>query len=174
MAKKSAKNEKTNVCRLLDQAGIPYETHFYPHGDEAVDGATVASILNQPPERVFKTLVTRGAGKSGCFVFVIPVTAELNLKAAAKAVGVKSVEMLHVNELLGTTGYIRGGCSPVGMKKLFPTCIDQSALDQPTIMVSGGKIGIQVELEPKALAGLIGAQFAPLTMNAAGVSEETV
>ena len=169
MAKKSAKNEKTNVCRLLDQAGIPYETHFYPHGDEAVDGATVATILNQPTERVFKTLVTRGpTSKSGCFVFVIPVAAELDLKAAARAAGQKSIEMLHVNELLGLTGYIRGGCSPVGMKKLFPTFIDQSALDQPTIMVSGGKIGIQVELAPTALAGLVKAQFAPLTAASGG------
>ena len=102
MAKKSSKNEKTNVCRLLDQAGIPYQTHFYPHGDEAVEGTTVASILSQPPERVFKTLVTRGPGsKNSCFVFVIPVTAELNLKAAAKAAGQKSIEMLHVNEQIG-------------------------------------------------------------------------
>ena len=169
MAKKSSKSEKTNVCRLLDQAGIPYQTHFYPHGDEAVDGTTVASILSQPPERVFKTLVTRGPGsKNSCFVFVIPVTAELNLKAAAKAAGQKSIEMLHVNELLGLTGYIRGGCSPIGMKKLFPTFIDQSALQQPTIMVSGGKIGIQVELEPASLAGLVGAQFAPLTAVSGG------
>lgn len=169
MAKKSAKNEKTNVCRLLDQAGIPYEAHFYPHGDEAVDGTTVATILNQPTERVFKTLVTRGpTSKSGCFVFVIPVAAELDLKAAARAAGQKSIEMLHVNELLGLTGYIRGGCSPVGMKKLFPTFIDQSALDQPTIMVSGGKIGIQVELSPTELAGLVKAQFAPLTAASGG------
>ena len=165
MAKKSSKSEKTNVCRLLDQAGIPYQTHFYPHGDEAVDGTTVASILNQPPERVFKTLVTRGPGsKNSCFVFVIPVTAELNLKAAAKAAGQKSIEMLHVNELLGLTGYIRGGCSPIGMKKLFPTFIDQSAQGQDTIMVSGGRIGTQVELDPEALCALIRGQFAPVAL----------
>ena len=165
MAKKSSKSEKTNVCRLLDQAGIPYQTHFYPHGDEAVDGTTVASILSQPPERVFKTLVTRGPGsKNSCFVFVIPVTAELNLKAAAKAAGQKSIEMLHVNELLGLTGYIRGGCSPIGMKKLFPTFIDQSAKGQDTIMVSGGRIGTQVELDPEALCALIRGQFAPVAL----------
>lgn len=165
MAKKSSKNEKTNVCRLLDQAGIPYQTHFYPHGDEAVDGTTVASILNQPPERVFKTLVTRGPGsKNSCFVFVIPVAAELNLKAAAKVAGQKSIEMLHVNELLGLTGYIRGGCSPIGMKKLFPTFIDQSAQGQDTIMVSGGRIGTQVELDPEALCALIRGQFAPVAL----------
>lgn len=159
MAKKP---EKTNVMRLLTQAKIPYTPHYYPHGDEAVDGATVAAILNEPPEKVFKTLVTRGAKKGSYYVFVVPVQKELVLKAAAKAAGEKSVEMLHVNELLPLTGYIRGGCSPVGMKKLFPTFIDASALNQSTIMVSGGKIGTQVELEPQALAGLIGAQFADI------------
>ncbi len=161
MAKKP---EKTNVMRLLAQAGIPYTPHYYPHGDEAVDGATVAAILLEPPEKVFKTLVTRGAKKESYYVFVVPVEKELSLKAAAKAAGEKSIEMLHVNELLPLTGYIRGGCSPVGMKKLFPTLIDSSALAQPTIMVSGGKIGTQVELEPQALAGLIGARFAEVAL----------
>jgi Cys-tRNA(Pro)/Cys-tRNA(Cys) deacylase len=159
MAKKP---EKTNVMRLLTGAGIPFTPHYYAHEEGvAVDGATVAAITGQPPEKVFKTLVTRG-GKKNFYVFVIPVEKELSLKAAAKAAGEKSVEMLHVNELLPLTGYIRGGCSPVGMKKLFPTFIDASALAQPTIMVSGGKIGTQVELEPQALAQLVGAQFADI------------
>ena len=163
MAKKSSKNEKTNVCRLLDQAGIPYQTHFYPHGDEAVDGTTVASILNQPPERVFKTLVTRGPGsKNSCFVFVIPVAAELNLKAAAKAAGQKSIEMLHVNELLGLTGYIRGGCSPIGMKKHYPTFIEETAQLYDEITVSAGQRGVQVTLSPEQLKEYVGGEFVPL------------
>ena len=159
--------QKTNPMRHLDKAGVPYTVHHYEGG--ALSGIDVATVQGQDPREVFKTLVTRGPGsKNSCFVFVIPVAAELNLKAAAKAAGQKSIEMLHVNELLGLTGYIRGGCSPIGMKKLFPTFIDQSALQQPTIMVSGGKIGIQVELEPAALAGLVGAQFAPLTAVSGG------
>ncbi len=151
---------KTNVMRILDQKKIPYTPHFYPHGDEAVDGVTVAQSLGQDPERVFKTLVTRG-GK-GYYVFVIPVTAELDLKKAAKAVGEKSVAMLHVSELLPLTGYVRGGCSPVGMKKLFPTTFHNSALEQPTICVSAGKIGSQIEVEPNALAKLVRGRFAAL------------
>jgi len=157
------KQEKTNVMRLLDKAGIDYTPHFYPHGDEAVDGKTVAELLSQPVEQVFKTLVTRGAKKDSFYVFVIPVERELSLKAAAKAAGEKSVSMLHVAELLPLTGYVRGGCSPVGMKKRFPTFIDISAESCPTIMVSGGKIGTQVELQPKILAGYVGAKFAALT-----------
>ena len=164
MSKKNEKIEKTNVCRLLDRAKIPYETHTYPHEDGAVDGATVAQILNQPPEKVFKTLVTRGAKKGSYYVFDIPVEAELDLKAAARAAGEKSVEMLHVAELLPLTGYVRGGCSPVGMKKQFPTFIDASAQSQPTIMISAGKIGMQVELDPKALCTLIGEKFAEITV----------
>ncbi len=164
MAKKNEKIEKTNVCRLLDRAKIPYEIHTYPHGDDAVDGATVAAVLHQPPEKVFKTLVTRGAKKGSYYVFDIPVEKELDLKAAARAAGEKSVEMLHVSELLPLTGYIRGGCSPIGMKKLFPTFIDASAESLETIMVSAGKIGMQVELSPKALAEMIGAGFAEITI----------
>lgn len=158
----SKKEEKTNVMRLLQQARIPYTPHYYPHPDGAVDGASVARSLGQPVEKVFKTLVTRGASRSSYYVFVVPVEKELDLKAAARAAGEKSIEMLHVSELLGLTGYVRGGCSPVGMKKLFPTFIDESALSQTTIMVSGGKIGTQVELDPKALCELIHGQFAPI------------
>ena len=143
MAKKSA-SEKTNVMRVLEQHKIAYTPHEYPHGKEAVDGASVAHLLGQDPAQVFKTLVARG--KSGGFhVFVIPVEKELDLKKAAKASGEKSVEMVHVKELLGLTGYVRGGCSPVGMKKAFPTVFDESVLNVPTVMVSAGKIGYQVE-----------------------------
>ena len=158
----SKKEEKTNVMRLLQQARIPYTPHYYPHPDGAVDGASVARSLGQPVEKVFKTLVTRGASRSSYYVFVVPVEKELDLKAAARAAGEKSIEMLHVSELLGLTGYIRGGCSPVGMKKLFPTFIDESALSQTTIMVSGGKIGLQIEARPDDLAKAIGGIFAPI------------
>ncbi len=152
---------KTNVMRVLEQKKIPYTPHSYPHGDEAVDGLTVAALTGLAPERVFKTLVTRGASKK-LLVFVIPVTGELDLKKAAKAAREKSVEMIHVSELTTLTGYVRGGCSPVGMKKLFPTYLDQSAETLATIAVSAGKIGAQVELDPRALCGLIRGSFADL------------
>lgn len=155
------KELKTNVMRILDQKKIPYIPHTYPHGEEAVDGATVAALLGQDVNAVFKTLVTKGA--SGYFVFCIPVARELDLKKAAKAVGAKSVEMLPVSQLLSLTGYVRGGCSPVGMKKAFPTVFDESALSQSAIMVSAGKIGHQVEVEPKALAALVRGKFASVT-----------
>ena len=153
---------KTNVMRFLEQKGIPYTPHFYPHGKEAVDGVTVAQSMGEDPEAVFKTLVTRGAS-GGYFVFVIPVAEELDLKKAAKAVGEKSVAMLHVAELLPLTGYVRGGCSPIGMKKQFPTVFDETAILQDTIYVSAGKIGSQVEVEPNALAGVVDGQFADIT-----------
>ena len=153
---------KTNVMRVLEQKKIPYQAHQYPHGDEAVDGVTVARLLGQDPAAVFKTLVTRGASKT-CYVFVVPVAAELDLKKAAKAVGEKSIAMLHVSELTPLTGYVRGGCSPIGMKKQFKTVFDTSAEGLPTIMVSAGKIGCQVEVDPHALAGLAGGSFADIT-----------
>ena len=160
MAKSSI--EKTNVMRLLDQKKVPYTPHTYPHGDDAVDGVTVAQMTGMDPAKVFKTLVARG--KSGGFhVFVIPVEKELDLKKAAKASGEKSVEMVHVKELLGLTGYVRGGCSPVGMKKAFPTVFDESVLNVPTVMVSAGKIGYQVECAPADLIGLVRAQTAAIT-----------
>lgn len=150
---------KTNVMRVLEQKKIPYEAHWYPHEEGvAVDGVTVAQSLGQDPERVFKTLVAQGASRA-YYVFVIPVAAELDLKKAAKAVGEKSVAMVHVKDLLGLTGYVRGGCSPVGMKKQFRTTFHTSAESQPTIMVSAGKIGAQVEAEPHALASLCRGQF---------------
>lgn len=160
MAKSSI--EKTNVMRLLDQKKVPYTPHTYPHGDDAVDGVTVAQMTGMDPAKVFKTLVARGASKTP-YVFVIPVACELDLKKAAKAVGEKSIAMLHVSELTPLTGYVRGGCSPVGMKKAFPTVFDESALSVPTVMVSAGKIGFQIECAPADLIGLVRAQTAPIT-----------
>jgi Cys-tRNA(Pro)/Cys-tRNA(Cys) deacylase len=152
------KEQKTNVMRILDQKKIPYEAKYYAHGDEAVDGVTVARSLGQDPASVFKTLVTRGA--SGAYhVFVIPVAEELDLKKAAKAAGEKSVAMLHVKELLPLTGYVRGGCSPIGMKKQFATIFHASAQEQAAIAVSAGKIGAQVVVEPTALCDLVRGSF---------------
>lgn len=152
------KEEKTNVMRLLDQKKVPYTPHAYPHGDgEAPDGVTVARSLGLDPDRVFKTLVTKGAS-GGYYVFDIPVAATLDLKKAARAVGEKSVAMLPSKELLPLTGYVHGGCSPVGMKKPFPTVFHRSALDQETILVSAGKIGFQVEVRPGDLIALVGAK----------------
>lgn len=155
-------NNKTNVMRILDKAKIPYRYYFYDHEDGKIDGVSVAHKLGQNEEQVFKTLVTRGAGH-GYYVFVIPVAKELNLKAAARSVGEKSVEMIHVTEINAVTGYIRGGCSPIGMKKQFPTVIDSSCESLPSIIVSAGKIGAQVELEPKALLAFIRGSSAEIT-----------
>lgn len=153
--------QKTNVMRVLEQKKIKYTPHSYPHGDEAVDGLSVAALIGEDPAKIFKTLVTRGASK-GIYVFVIPVGDELDLKKAAKAVGEKSIDMIHVSEINALTGYIRGGCSPIGMKKQYKTFIDISAQDKKTIMVSAGKIGYQVELDPNALADMVRAKFADL------------
>ena len=161
MAKSSI--EKTNVMRLLDQKKVPYTPHTYPHGDDAVDGVTVAQMTGMDPAKVFKTLVARGASKTP-YVFVIPVARELDLKKAAKAVGEKSIAMLHVSELTPLTGYVRGGCSPVGMKKQFRTVFAAQALAQETILVSDGKIGYQVETAPQALIALVRATTADLTI----------
>lgn len=150
---------KTNAMRMLDRAKIAYVLHTYSP-DEGIDGISVARKLGQPEERVYKTLVTKG--KSTHFVFVIPVAAELDLKAAAKAVGEKAVEMIAVKDINKVTGYIRGGCSPVGMKKAFLTVIDESAKPLPAIFVSGGRIGLQMEIDPTVLAAFIGADFAPI------------
>lgn len=159
--------EKTNVMRTLEQKKIPYTPHFYPHEEGvAVDGATVAALLGQDPSCVFKTLVAVGASKRN-YVFVIPVLQELDRKKAAKAVGEKSVELIPVKELLPLTGYVRGGCSPVGMKKAFPTVFDATAQEKNAICVSAGKIGSQVECDPKALAALVRGRFAAITESAA-------
>lgn len=145
--------QKTNVMRVLGQKKIEYLPHEYPHGEDAVDGRTVARIIGRDPACVFKTLVTRGASKS-IYVFVIPVEGELDLKKAAKTVGEKSIAMVHVSEINGLTGYVRGGCSPIGMKKQYKTVYHSSILQQETILVSAGKIGQQVELAPGDLIGL--------------------
>ena len=155
------KEEKTNVMRLLDQKKIPYTAHSYPT-DEGIDGVSVARLLGQEPERVFKTLVTRGAS-GAYYVFDIPGPAALDLKKAARAVGEKSVAMLPQKELLPLTGYVHGGCSPVGMKKQFPTVFHAACLDCPAICVSAGRVGFQVELAPADLIALVGAKTADLT-----------
>ena len=149
------KEEKTTVRRLLEQRKIPYIPHTYPcDGQEAPDGAAVAAMLGQDPAAVFKTLVARGAA-GGVYVFVVPVEESLDLKKAARAVGEKAIAMVHVSEINGLTGYVRGGCSPVGMKKRYPTVFHASALEQAVIMVSAGKIGWQVALSPRALMDLV-------------------
>ena len=154
---------KTNVIRLLEQNKVPYTAHSYPHGKEAVDGVTVAQLTGMDPAAVFKTLVAVGASKRN-YVFVIPVAKELDLKKAAKAVKEKSIAMIHVSEITVLTGYVRGGCSPLGMKKRFPTVLDSSAEALPTVTVSAGKIGSQIELAPADLLRLTGGSTAELTV----------
>lgn len=153
---------KTNVMRILDKAKITYKAHTYDHSDGAIDGAAVAEKMGQNPEQVFKTLVTKGTGRD-YYVFVVPVLKELDLKRAAKSVGEKHVEMIHVKDINKVTGYIRGGCSPIGMKKQFVTVFDKSAENIETIIVSAGKIGYQIELAPKDLIELVGAKTAEIT-----------
>lgn len=156
------KISKTNAMREVEKAGIPYQAHSYDHEDGAIDGVSVAHKLGQNPDQVFKTLVTQASSKR-YYVFVIPVAKELNLKAAARSVGEKSVEMIPVKEINKVTGYIRGGCSPIGMKKTYPTVVDKSALAQESIMISAGKIGLQIQLSPHHLLSLIGATTSLLT-----------
>ncbi|WP_096550254.1 Cys-tRNA(Pro) deacylase [Ureibacillus thermosphaericus] len=159
MAKK--KIAKTNAIRLLDLQKVPYQTITYETAG-AIDGVSVAQKIGHPANHVYKTLVTT-AGTQKFYVFVIPVEAELDLKAAARVAGEKKVEMLPLKDLLATTGYIRGGCSPIGMKKLFPTFIDESAKELDYIIVSGGKIGLQIQLAPNDLANVVNATFVPVT-----------
>ena len=156
-----SKEEKTNVMRILEERGIPYTPHEYAHGDGPVDGVTVAAAIGRSPDQVFKTLVTRGA-KGGFYVFVIPVAASLDLKKAAKSAGEKSIEMIHVNEITPLTGYVRGGCSPVGMKKPFPTFFAEEIVLVDTVIVSAGKIGHQIETSPDDLISLVGGSVADL------------
>ncbi len=152
--------EKTNVGRLLDAAKIQYIERSYDDG--IVDGKGVASALNEDPECVFKTLVTQNQKKEH-FVFCVPVTGELDLKKAAKAVGAKSIEMIPQKELLPLTGYVHGGCSPIGLKKAFPVVIDETAQLFDFIFVSGGKRGFQVGLSPFSLSSYLGAKFVDIT-----------
>ena len=158
----AGQTEKTNVMRVLEQKNIPYTAHAYDQL-AGTDGVSVARQLGQEPERVFKTLVARGASNT-VYVFGIPVEESLDLKKAARAVGEKSVAMIPQKELLPLTGYVHGGCSPVGMKKRYRTVFHETAGLFGTIMVSAGKIGFQVELEPAALMELVGASTADLTV----------
>ena len=156
------KSDKTNVMRTLDQKKIEYKSYTYGDGTTALSGVEVAKELGLDETRVFKTLVTIGGKTKQNYVFVIPVAAELDLKKAASAVGEKSIEMIKSKDLLGLTGYIHGGCSPIGMKKFFTTTIDSSAADKDTIIFSAGKIGYQVELAPSDLAKVIRYSFADI------------
>ena len=159
------KQEKTNVMRVLEQKKVPYTAHAYAPEDmdpsevAALSGEEIARRLGEPVERVFKTLVTRG--KTGqYYVFVVPVAEELDLKKAAKACGEKAVAMIPQKELLPLTGYVHGGCSPVGMKKQFPTFVHETAAGFETFYVSAGKVGVQIELDANDLGKVIRLQFA--------------
>ena len=173
MSKNNKKAKKTNAMRILDQHGVSYITHDY-ESTGAISGVEVAAVLGQDPARAFKTLVAEGAGKvskgSGSgertkehYVFVVPVAAELDLKKAAAAVGEKSISMIKQKELLPLTGYIHGGCSPLGMKKQFRTIIDASASDKETIMFSAGKIGQQIEMNPADLPKVLDFEYGDIT-----------
>lgn len=154
-------NFKTNAMRILESEGVFFTPHHYEGADGKIDGISVAEKMGQPVEVVYKTLVTVSPQKQ-YYVFVIPVAEELNLKAAARSVGAKSVEMIKVADINKVTGYIRGGCSPVGMKKQYETVIDASALALDKFFVSAGKIGYQLEMNPVDLIGLIGAKTAEI------------
>ncbi len=155
------KEVKTNAMRILETLKIPY-THITYECDEFVDALQIADMLSLPYEKVYKTLVTVGSNRE-YYVFVIPIARELNLKAAARSVGQKSVEMLHVKDINKVTGYIRGGCTAIGMKKQYVTRIDSSAQQLEKIIVSGGRIGSQLELSPEDLARAAGAEFAEIS-----------
>lgn len=153
---------KTNAIRLVEKAGIPYEEKFYEYDESDLSGIHAARVLGMPEEQVFKTLVARGE-RTGINVFCIPVCCELDLKKAAKAAGDKNMELIHVKELLGLTGYIRGGCSPVGMKKKYPTYIDELCQLSDTIALSAGERGHQMIVPPLPIAALLDAKLADLT-----------
>lgn len=154
-------NTKTNAVRLVEQAGIPCREAFYEFEENDLNGMHAAEALNYPPEQVFKTLVARGE-RTGINVFCIPVCCELDLKKAAKAAGDKNMELVAVKELLPLTGYIRGGCSPVGMKKKYPTYLDETCILWEEIAVSAGARGHQLILNPQSLAQLISAELADI------------
>ena len=154
---------KTNTVRLVEQAGIPCRESFYEYDENDLNGNHAAKAIGMPPEQVFKTLVTRGE-RTGIHVFCIPVCCELDLKKAAKAAGDKSIEMVAVKELLGLTGYIRGGCSPVGMKKRYPTHFDETAQLWDEIAVSAGARGHQLILPPDQLVQFINAKYADIIL----------
>ncbi len=154
---------KTNAVRIVSQAGIPVRECFYPFDEKDLSGLHAAKSIGQPPEQVFKTLVARGE-KTGINVFCIPVCCELDLKKAAKAARDKNMELVAVKELLSLTGYIRGGCSPVGMKKRYPTFLDETAQLWDEIAISAGERGHQMILPPEALLALVDGQFADITV----------
>jgi len=157
------KVQKTNAMRLLDSAGIDYSMASYDYDESDLSGVHAAQELGVSQDIVFKTLVTRGDGNA-FFVFVIPVAESLDLKKAAKASGNKSIEMIHVKEILDITGYIRGGCSPIGMKKAYPTYIDETAVLFDEIYFSAGKRGVQIILNPETLAEVSNAEFVDLRL----------
>jgi Cys-tRNA(Pro)/Cys-tRNA(Cys) deacylase len=152
---------KTNAVRMLESAGIDFKIHDYDVSDGAISGVAVASKIGIDPERVFKTLVTEGKN-TGHNVFVIPCNTELDLKKAAHVAGDKSIEMIKLRELEPITGYVHGGCSPIGMKKQFPTYIDETAILYDTICVSGGRVGLQVEIAPADLARMTDSEYCDL------------
>jgi Cys-tRNA(Pro)/Cys-tRNA(Cys) deacylase len=156
------KISKTNAMRILDSAGVEYEMASYAYDESDLSGVHAASELGVPPETVFKTLVTRGDG-GAFFVFVIPVAESLDLKKAARVSGNKRIEMIHVKEILDITGYIRGGCSPIGMKKAYATFIDETAILSEKMYFSAGKRGVQIILDPEILAEVSNAEFCDLT-----------
>ena len=151
------KDPKTNAMRILDKNKTPYKVNYY-ECDEFIDGVHIADKLSQSYDMSFKTLVAVGKSKEN-YVFCLPVDKELDLKKAAKSVGEKSIELLHVKDIKNVTGYIRGGCTPIGMKKQFKTVINSSALSFDEIIISGGMLGVQLMLSPQDLAKLIGASF---------------
>ena len=155
-------NAKTNAMRILDSKKVQYTISTYENKDGKIDGVSVAQKINKDPREVFKTLVTQGSDRE-LFVFVIPVESELDLKKAAKAAKEKNVEMIAVKDINKYTGYIRGGCSPIGMKKLYKTFIDSSAKDLDIIVVSGGKIGVQIQLKPSDLIEFTFGEFADIS-----------
>ena len=153
-----AKESKTNAMRILDSNKIEYITHSYENKDNKIDGVAVAHKIGKDVDSVFKTLVTQGHSKE-FYVFVIPVAEELDMKKASKIANEKSIEMIHVKDINNITGYIRGGCSPLGMKKVFNTFIQEEALLFDTIVFSGGKIGAQIEMNPNDLEKVIKCSF---------------
>lgn len=154
-------NIKTNPMRILENLNINYNSMSYDNRDGKIDGISVAEKIGKNPEEVFKTLVAQG-NSGGIYVFIIPVAEELDFKKAAKVTGEKKIEMIHVKDILKYTGYIRGGCSPIGMKKDYPTFIDETAIILDNIIVSGGKIGIQIQLKPEDLQRVTNGEMVDL------------
>ena len=157
------KEFKTNAMRILESMKIPFDTHTY-ECDEFIDAIHIADMLQQPYEKMYKTLVTQGTSKN-YFVFVIPIAEELDLKKAARSVGEKSISMIHVKDINQVTGYIRGGCTPIGMKKQYVTRVAQEAILQELIIISGGKLGMQIELTPEDLIKACDGKYADVLQN---------